>query len=62
MEYQVGTKFAYVYHIESNEMKYIFSLAAIALVAYTAWCGAYGPPYDDAYGKLVHAAYMMTEK
>lgn len=34
----------------------------VVVTAYTSWCAAYGPPYDDAYGKLVHAAWMMATK
>jgi hypothetical protein len=29
-----------------------------AMTAYTAWCCAYGPPYRDAYGAIVHAAWQ----
>lgn len=43
-------------------MKTSLSLLTLALAAYTAWCCLYGPPYNDAYGKIVHAAYVMAIK
>ena len=36
-----------------------FALFATIAGSYTAWCAAYGPPYNDAYGKLVHSAWLM---
>lgn len=27
--------------------------------AYTVWCAVFGPPYNDAYGLLIHAAFKM---
>ncbi len=36
-----------------------FSVLWTALIAYTAYCAAYGPPYHDAYGAIVHAAWTM---
>lgn len=29
-----------------------------AMTAYTVYCAAYGPPYRDAYGLIVRAAWL----
>lgn len=39
------------------------ALAFVAIVvAYTSYCCAYGPPYNDAYGHIIHAAYVMATR
>ncbi len=40
-----------------NTFGYLFT---VVIVTYTSWCCLYGPPYNDAYGKIVHAAYCAT--
>ena len=38
-----------------------FAAFLLIVAAYTAWCAAYGPPYRDAYGLMVHAAWQATK-
>lgn len=40
-------------------MSWYAAAFAAAWISYTAYCAAYGPPYNDAYGKIIHAAWQM---
>jgi hypothetical protein len=41
-------------------MKTFLTIYTSVMIMYTCYCAAFGPPYNDAYGRLVHAAYCMS--
>lgn len=43
-------------------MRTFLSIYLAAMAVYTAYCCAHGPPYRDAYGAIVHAAWVMATR